>query len=215
MKNITEALQWRYATKKFDATKKLTATQLDVLLEALALSPSSYGLQPWKFIIVTNNDVRTKLRAAAWGQPQITDASHLIVFAAKNNLSDDSVDEYIQSRIDTHGTEVKEVNDYRNAIKGMMQDMLAKLSPKERTEWAARQVYIALGILLSAAAMEGIDACPMEGFDPKQFDEILGLEKLGLESKVIATLGFRSESDSSAQLPKTRFPKEKLFIEVK
>lgn len=215
MRNIIDALKWRYATKRFDANKKLKPEQLELFLEALTLSPSSYGLQPWKFIVVTNKEVRAKLRAAAWDQLQITDASHLVVFAAKNNLSDDAVDEYIQSRIDIQGTGAKAAHDYTQSLKAMMQGTLARLSPKERTEWATRQVYIALGVLLSVAAVEGIDACPMEGFDPQEFDKILGLDKMGLESKVVATLGFRSEADAFAQFAKTRFPREKLFIEVK
>jgi len=208
MEQTITALNWRYATKKFDTSKKLTDEQLSMLEETLRLSPSSYGLQPWKFIVVSDPEVRAKLRAAGYNQPQITDASQLVVFAVPKVVDDALVDVFIQSVADAKGMPVDGLKGYADMIKGS----LAGKSPEARVEWAARQVYIALGFLLAAAAGAGIDACPMEGFDPKKFDEILGLGALGLESKVVAAIGFRSSDDENAGMPKFRFPKEKVII---
>lgn len=210
MNHITDALQWRYATKQFDTTKQLDQAQLDVLLHALQLSPSSYGLQPWKFIVVTNPDIRSKLRAAAWDQPQVTDASHLIVFAAKTNITESTVDEYITSIAETRNIAIEELESFSTAIKASIQGKTAA----QRTEWAARQAYIALGVLLTAAADARIDAAPMEGFDPAQFNTILGLTDKDLTAVVIAGLGFRSEADPAASMKKARFAKDRVFHHV-
>lgn len=210
MNHITDALEWRYATKQFDPAKTLSQAQLDVLLHALQLSPSSFGLQPWKFIVVTNPDVRAQLRAAAWGQPQVTDASHLIVFAAKTNITEATVDEYIASIAETRNSTIEELEGFSAMIKGSVQGKTLE----QRTEWAARQAYIALGVLLTAAAVARIDAAPMEGFDPEQFNTILGLTEKHLTAVVIAGLGFRSETDSAATLKKARFAKDHIFHHV-
>ena len=216
MKDIIEALKWRYATKEFDTNKKLSAAQLDTLLESLRLSASSFGLQPWKFVVVTNPEIRAKLREAAWGQPQITDASELIVLCVRKNIDDSLVDTYMQSIAETRGVSVDDLKGFSDMIKGSINSRKnadeAKVSAKE---WAARQVYISLGTLLATAAHESLDACPMEGFDNKKFDEILGLEALGLESLVLAAVGFRLETDKMALVPKSRFSKEEVVIEVK
>ncbi len=211
MKNIIEALNWRYATKVFDPQKKLTSAQLDTLLEATRLSASSYGLQPWKFIVVTNPAIRTKLREAAYNQPQLTDASHVVVFTVKKNIDAALVDEYIASIAATRKMKVEDLKGFADTMKGS----IAGRTPEQAKEWASRQVYIALGTLLSAAATEQIDACPMEGFDPKKFDEILGLDTYGVESRAIVTLGFRSEGDTLPKMAKVRFPKSEVVVEVK
>ena len=211
MSSIIEALNWRYATKQFDATKKLTQEQIDTLTEAIRLSASSYGLQPWKFITVTNPAIRQKLREAAWNQSQITDASHVIVFAIRKDINEALVDEFIASVAKTRGLKVEDLKGYSDMIKGSIQGK----SADALKDWATRQVYIALGTLLTAAAIEKIDVCPMEGFDSKKFDEILGLEKLGLESRVVGAIGFRSAGDTTAAYKKARYSKEEVFIEVK
>lgn len=210
MRSPVQGLQWRYATKKFDTTKKLSPEQLEVLLECLRLSPSSFGLQPWKFIVVTNPEIRSRLREAAWGQPQVTDASHLVVFAAKTDLSEKSVDEYIQSIIDTRGAKKEDIEGYSQMMKGSIQPK----SAQERTAWATRQAYIALGVLITAAAIEQIDVAPMEGFDPARFDSILGLSEKNLTSVVIAGIGFRSPEDQAAAAKKVRFDTEDVVIEL-
>ncbi len=210
MKNIIDSLKWRYAVQVFDQEKKLTEAQLDTVLEGARLSPSSYGLQPWKFIVVNNTKIRSKLREAGYGQAKISEASHLVVIAVPRVLDDSTVDEYIQSVADIRGVSIESLDGFSHALKGSVNGR----TPQERVEWATRQAYIALGILLATAASERIDAGPMEGFDPKKFDEILELKKIGLESKVIVALGFRSESDVMAHTPKVRFPKEKVVIEI-
>jgi nitroreductase len=220
MKNIIESLQWRYATKKFDTTKKLTPAQLDMLLTAARLSPSSFGLQPWKFVIVTDPAVRAKLREAAWGQSQITDASALIVFCVRKNIDDALVDTYMQSIATTRNVPLDSLKGFADSIKGSINSRAtAGSAPEAATsaarEWASRQVYIALGVLLTTAAHLDIDACPMEGFDPQKFDDILGLAALGLESRVLAAVGFRSADDTAAGMEKVRFPKEEVVVEVK
>ncbi len=211
MKTILEAMKWRYSTNKFDTNKKLSTEQLTELLEAMTLAPSSYGLQPWKFIVVTNPEVRAKLQAAGYGQEKITEASHLIVFAVEKNIDDKLVDTYIQSVSDTRSVPVENLKGYEDMIKGA----IARQTNEQRIEWATRQAYIALGVLVVSAAQMEIDVGPMEGFDPKKFDEILGLEKLGLESKVVAAVGFRSPDDPSIQYRKVRFPKEQVVVEIK
>ena len=208
MKTVIEGLKWRYATKKFDPTKKLSQEQLDMLLEAMRLAPSSYGLQPWKFIVVTNPEKREQLKAAGYGQNQITDASHLIVFAVDTRINNEDIDKYIHAIAQTRGIPEESLKDFE----GMMKSFVAGKSPEELTEWAARQAYIALGVLISAGATEGIDIAPMEGFDPTKFDEILELGKLDLATKVIAAVGFRAQDDAFAQMAKVRYPKEEVVI---
>jgi nitroreductase len=210
MSNMIEALSWRYAVAKFDTSKKLSTEQLDILTEAIRLSPSSFGLQPWKFIIVTNPEIRSKLRAAGYNQAKIEEASHLFVFAVKNNLSAETVDTFIQSVSDTRHMPITALQSYSDMIKGA----ISMRTPEGRTEWAARQAYIALGVLVATGAMNGIDVAPMEGFDPQAFDQILGLDKLNLESKVIAAVGFRSAEDESANWPKVRFPAQDVLLKI-
>lgn len=211
MKNILDAMKWRYSVNKFDATKILTNEQINGLLEAMVLAPSSYGLQPWKFIVVTNPEVRAKLQGAGYGQAKIVDASHLIVLAVNKNINDELTDTYIKSVAETRGMAVEDLKDYADMIKGA----ISRMSDVERVEWATRQAYIALGVLIASAAVEGIDVGPMEGFDTRKFDEILGLDEMGLVSKVAAAVGFRSLEDPAAQYKKVRFPANQVVIEVK
>ena len=211
MQNIIDALKWRYATKKFDATKKLSQEQFDTVLESLHLSASSYGLQPWKFIVVTNPEIRAKIKAAAWNQTQITDASHLIVLAVQTTVDAAYVDRFVASVSKTRNVPVDALKGYADMMKGS----IAGRTPESVVDWSSRQVYIALGTALTAAAVSGIDACPMEGFDPKQVDDILGLAKMGLQSRVLMPVGFRAADDDMAKAPKVRFSKEEVVIEVK
>jgi len=210
--DIIKALNWRYATKEFDATKKLSEKEIGTLLEAARLSPSSFGLQPWKFILVTNQEIRKKIREVAWNQPQVTDASHLVVFAVENNLNDASVDKFVSSIAETRGVPVAALKEYADTMKGSIK---ARGSADAVKAWSARQVYIALGVLLEAAAILGIDACPMEGFDNKKVDDILGLAKLGVGSVAFAAVGYRANEDEVKKYKKVRFPKSEVIVEVK
>ncbi|WP_192901979.1 nitroreductase family protein [Mucilaginibacter psychrotolerans] len=208
--SLTDQLKWRYATKKFDSTKRLSAEQLDYLLEAIQLAPSSYGLQHYKVIVVENPEVRAKLREAAYGQPQVTDASQLIVFAAETNIDE----AYVKSFVDLVAETRNVSRESLAGLEGMVLGGIANRTPEQLLLWAQKQAYIALGILLAAVAAEGIDAVPMEGFDPAKFDEILGLKEKGLTATVIAAVGFRAEDDAYSKLVKVRRPQSELFIHI-
>jgi len=207
---LIEKLQWRAAIKKFDHTKKLTSEQLNALLDAVQLSPSGAGLQPYKILVVEDAEIREKLREAAYGQAQLTQSSHVIIFAAETHVNADFVGKYLDRM-----AELRNVG--RETLYGFEQSILNNLNNQtedQRVASAAKQTYIALGILLAAAADLGIDACPMEGFQAGKFDEILGLDKLGLTSTVIAPIGFRSDEDVYSKMAKVRRPKEELFIHI-
>ena len=208
--NIINSLDWRYATKLFDATKKLNDQQLELLLDAVQLTPSSYGLQPYQIIVVSDQAIKEQLKAAAYGQTQLADASHVFVFATTKNYTTVHVDEYAENIIKTRDISI-------DAIKGFVDVMKGTVNSRNQTElanWNARQAYISLGILLQTASLTEIDACPMEGFDTAQFDKILGLEDKNLTSVVIAPVGFRSEDDAYQHLQKVRKSKEDLFIHI-
>jgi nitroreductase/dihydropteridine reductase len=207
---ILDALNWRYAIKKYDADKKLTQEQLALLFEAVRMSPSSFGLQPYKIIHVTNPKVRNELKSAAYGQTQVTDASDFLVFVVPTNLNDSDVDDFIGMISKAQNATLDSLKQYGDMIKGS----LASRTAEQNTAWSVRQAYIALGILIAAAALLRIDVSPMEGFDPKQFDEILELKNKNLTSVVTAALGYRSTEDSYSNLPKVRRPKQDLFIEL-
>lgn len=208
MNTLLENLNWRYATKKFDATKKISASDLNTLKEAVRLSASSYGLQPYKVVIVENPEIREKLKAAAYGQTQITDASQLFIFANDLNLGAVSVDDYIKNISETRGVPADALAGFSDMMKGT----IANLSDENKNIWTAKQTYIALGTLLSAASELKIDATPMEGFNAAQFNEILGFDKLGLNASVIATVGYRHDEDDAQHYKKVRKSHEELFI---
>jgi nitroreductase/dihydropteridine reductase len=208
--SLLDKLQWRYATKKFDADKKVSADQLDALLAAVQLAPSSGGVQPYRVIVVKDPKVKEQLREAARGQQQLTSASHVIIFAAETALDSTFVKDYIDRiaatrHVDRTNLEVFEANINRN-INNMTEDV--------KIVWGHKQAYIGLGVLISAAADMGIDACPMEGFEAGRFDEILGLKQYGLTTSVIAPIGFRAADDALSTAAKVRRPKEELFIHI-
>ena len=208
--SIIDKLKWRYATKKFDTNKKLSAEQLDLLLEAIQLAPSSIGLQHYKVLVIENPEVRAKLREAAYGQPQVTDASHLIVFAAETGIDE----AYGKRFIDLVASTRNAPRESLAGLEGMVLGQINSRTPEQRVLWAQKQAYIALGVLVAAAADRGIDAGPMEGFDPAKFDEILGLKEKGLTATVIAAVGFRADDDPFSKLIKVRRPKTELFIHI-
>lgn len=204
---ITEQLHWRYAVKKFDAARKISDADWKLLEDAMVLAPSSYGLQPYKFIVVENEDLRKELTPAAYGQTQIADASHLVVIAHKKTLTGADVEHFVDRIVEVRNMPRPALKDYEDTMKGT-----AKMNVDQGTivTWNSRQAYLALGFLLETAALMNIDACPMEGFNPAEFDRILGLEDYS--SVVVCTLGYRdAENDWMANLPKVRFPKEELI----
>lgn len=208
---LLEQLNWRYATKQFDPNRQISAADWATLEEALTLSPSSGGLQPWKFIVVTDPVVRAKLLPASYGQLQITAASHLVVFASKNNFNEADVDAHLRRVASVRGVPVESLGPYRDMLVG---GIVKAQDEPARNAWARNQAYIALGNLLTSAALLGVDACPMEGFDRAQYDEILGLKAAGYASAVIATFGYRSSADQYAGAPKVRFPREEVIARV-
>ncbi|HAH25706.1 MAG TPA: NAD(P)H-dependent oxidoreductase [Prolixibacteraceae bacterium] len=204
-----EKLNRRYATKIFDPTKIIAKGDLEKLLEAIRLSASSIGLQAYQVLVVENPEVRKKLRQASYNQSQITDASHLLVFAVDYDFNQKDADNFIQLIADTRNTTVDTLQGYATMIKGHLQQPAAQLE-----EWLTKQVYIGLGFGLVAAANLGIDSCPMEGFNTAEYDTILNLSQYGLKSKVILALGYRSEEDKYQYLTKVRKSTEDLFIHV-
>jgi nitroreductase len=208
---LLDRLNWRYATKQFDPDHTISARDWAVLEEALRLSPSSGGLQPWKFVVITDPATRAKLLPASYGQPQITHASHLVVFAAKKNFGDADVDAFIRHVAATRGVPVESLTPFRDMLVG---GIVRAMDEQARDAWARNQAYIALGNLLTSAALLGIDACPMEGFDRVQYDQILGLSGQGYGSAVIATLGYRASTDKYADAAKVRFPTEQIFAHI-
>jgi nitroreductase len=210
MSTFLENQNWRYATKKFDANKKVSQTDLDFLKEAIRLSASSFGLQLYKIIIVENTEIREKLLPAAYGQGQIVDASHLIVFANQTNFDDSDIENYLDNATQTRNLPQGTLSGYGDYIKGA----LGNLPQELRQIWTAKQTYLALGNLLAAAAEIKVDATPMEGFNPQQFNEILGLDKLNLNASVIAAVGYRSEDDAAQHYKKVRKSNQDLFITI-
>lgn len=208
---LLEQLNWRYATKQFDPTRQISAEDWTALEETLALSPSSGGLQPWKFLVVTHPALREKLVPASYGQTQVKDASHLVVFTVKKHFGEADVDAHIQRTAQLRGIPVESLTPFRNMLIG---GIINAMDEPAREAWAARQAYIALGNLLTSAALLGIDACPMEGFAAAQYDALLDLEAKGLTAVVVCALGYRSAQDGYAGLPKVRFPQDQIVLHV-
>ncbi|UGU16630.1 NAD(P)H-dependent oxidoreductase [Sinomicrobium kalidii] len=207
---LTENLKWRYATKKFDPGRKVAPEDLEKIKEAIRLSASSYGLQLYKVLIIEDRELREKLKSVSWGQHQITDASHLIVFCNYTRPGQEHVEEYINLKAGIQEIPVENLKSYSD----FMVQKLSEKSLKEQEEWTARQTYLALGNLLAACAELRIDTCPMEGFQPDRYNEILGLSDRGLNTSVLATIGYRSAEDTSQYEKKVRKPGNKLFEEL-
>jgi len=203
---LIDALQWRYATKSFDAAKKLSAELINTLIESLHLSPSSFGLQPWKFIVVENPELRAELRNHSWGQTQATDASHLIVLAVKEKIDAADVQQWIECLANTQSTPIENLA----PLQGMIMHSVTTMSDDQLLQWSTRQVYIALGQLMTSAAVLGVDSCPMEGISPDDYDLTLSLKDTGYRTVVACALGYRSESDKYANAAKARFPLEQV-----
>ena len=210
MSNFIKNANWRYATKKFDASKKVSKEDLETLKEAVRLSASSYGLQPYKVLIIDNPELRAQLQPAAWGQSQIVDASQLIVFANITDFGDTQIDAYINNVATTRGLPTDALQGYSD----FMKSKISTLPLENRNVWTSKQTYIALSNLLNAAAELNIDVTPMEGFEPTKFNEILGLEAIGLNASVVATIGYRHSEDDTQNYAKVRKSNEELFINL-
>ncbi len=205
---ILSALNWRYAVKKFDATQKISAEHWQALKESLRLAPSSYGLQAWKFIEVQNPELRQKLKAHSWNQDQVTDASHFVVFAYRPKVTETDVDRYLKSTAQIRNIPFESLKGFRDVIIG---DVVTGPRAETAHIWTQRQTYIAMGFLLETAALLGIDACPMEGLNPAEYDQILGLKDSGWATVAAVALGYRHAQDNYQNLPKSRLPMEDVF----
>jgi len=211
MSTYIDDLNWRYATKKFDNKKEVSAQDLETLLEATQLTASSYGLQPYEIIVVKDAALREELKAVSWDQPQITDASEVIVFANKTNITESYIDSYLQDIATTRDLKIEDLQ----GLKGMLESTIMKLNPEDQSTWASKQAYIALGNFLSAAANLRIDTCPMEGFEPEQYDKLLGLEALNLKSVLVLPVGYRAKDDKFSEFKKVRRPISDVIIDMK
>lgn len=202
-----EDLKWRYATKKFDATKKVSNKDLDKLKEAIQLTATSYGLQLFKVLIIENPETRELLKPASWGQTQITDASHLMVFCNYTEVKEEHLNSYAALKSKVNNIPMEKLEGYI----GFVQSTLGKFTPNQILNWTAKQTYIALSSVMNAAAELKIDSCPMEGFDASKYDEILGLSAKGLAAAVVCPIGYRSEEDDTQHAAKVRKSIEDLF----
>jgi len=207
--DIVKAMGWRYAVKQYDASRALDDATWDALQEALVLTPSSVGLQPWKFFVVDDRDVRARLREVSWNQPQVTDAAKYVVLAARAGLGESDVDRFVARVAAVRGVSIESLA----GLKGMAMGIVAR-PEAERDGWAARQTYIALGTVLTVAATLGVDATPMEGFDAAAYDAILDLKAQGYHAYAAVALGYRSASDKYATLPKVRFERKDVIVTV-
>lgn len=209
--SVIDVLNWRYATKKFDPSKKIPDDQWQALEKSLVLSPSSFGLQPWKFFVVDNPELRQQLLGASWNQAQVVEASHLVVLAIKKDIDDEDVDRHVQRMAEVQQVPVENLEKFGNVVKGFLANPPYEL---EMNAWSTRQVYIALMQLMLSAALMGIDSCPMEGFSPDKYNELLGLPEKGYSAVVVCPLGYRSADDASAERPKIRYPLEAMVEHI-
>ena len=199
---LLASLRWRYATKQFDSTRKIPQAHWDALEEALVLSPSSFGLQPWKFLVITDQATKESLVPVSWGQRQVADCSHLVVFTYKMEITLENIDAFLQRIVQVRGVTLESLAAYRQ----LMVDKILDGPLRDRVQdWNMRQAYIALGNFMTSAALLGIDTCPIEGLEPAKYDEILGLSARGLATAAACPAGYRAADDKYATLPKVRF----------
>lgn len=210
MNSFIEHQNWRYATKKFDNTKKVSAADLEILKEAIRLSASSYGLQLYKVLIIENDELKAKLLPASFGQTQVVDASHLIIFANQTNVGDAEIDAYLENTSATRELPLEALAGYGGFMKSTINPMPEDL----KNIWTSKQTYIAMANLLHAAAELKIDTTPMEGFNAAQYNEILGLDVLNLNAAVIVPIGYRHEEDETQHYKKVRKAEKDLFIQL-
>jgi nitroreductase len=204
---LLSALSFRYATKAFNPSKKIPTETWQAIEQSLVLTPSSFGLQPWKFLVIETPEIRENLKAASWGQGQVTDASHLVVFTVRTDLLATDIDSWIARLSEVQGTPAEALS----GLSGMISSFSSRMSQPEQQAWNARQAYIALGQLMASAAVMGIDTCPLEGISPSDYDQILQLQGSGYTTVVACVLGYRSADDKYACMTKARFAAEKVI----
>jgi nitroreductase len=208
---VLNQLRWRYATKQFDSQRGISDEDWSTLEQSLVLTPSSFGLQPWQFIVITDQATKNKLRPVSWNQSQIADASHVVVFAVKKDLGAADAERYIARIADTRKVSAESLQSFKDVLLGFLSQPASEF---DLNGWATRQVYIALGNFLNTAALIGVDTCPMEGIDPAKYDEILGLSAKGYKTVVVAAAGYRAASDKYATLPKVRYNANEVITHI-
>lgn len=208
---LLQQLKWRYATKKFDPTRKVPSDVWSALEEALVLSPSSFGVQPWKFLVVDDPAIRAKLQPHSWGQSQIVDASHLVVFLVQHPLTAKEVRRFIERTAEVQGVAVESLAGYEKVINGFVSKPAQEFDLRA---WATRQLYIAFGNFMTSAALLGVDTCPIEGLDPASYDKVLSLEGSGFFTVAACPVGYRSPEDKYATSPKVRFKAEHVIQHI-
>lgn len=208
---LAAQMRWRYACKKFDPTRQIPVADWAALEEALILAPSSFGLQPWKFVVVTNPDVKLELQGHSWGQTQVRDASHLVVFAIRKTIDAQDVERYVQRIVEVRGVTPESLAGLRKSTLKFVQSPPPGM---HLDEWAARQVYIALGTFMTAAAVLGIDTCPLEGINPAKYDDLLQLPSHGYATCVACAAGYRAADDKYALVPKVRFAADDMILRI-
>jgi nitroreductase len=204
---IQESLQWRYACKKFDPLKKISDLDWSTLKDSLILTPSSYGLQLMRFLVVQDHATREKLKAVSWNQSQVTDCSHYVVFLARTSVTEEDISKFTQRLVDVRATSPESIEGYRQ----MMMNNLVNTPHPDPVNWTKKQAYIAMGFLLETAALLKIDATPMEGLDPLAYDEILGLKDSGWTTAMTVALGYRALDDHYQHAKKVRFSESDLI----
>tara|TARA_R100001143_G_scaffold63254_1_gene69184 strand:- start:1653 stop:2279 length:627 start_codon:yes stop_codon:yes gene_type:complete len=207
--NVIEALNWRYAVRKF-SDYQLSEKSVDDLLHATLLSPTSYGLQPYRLIVITDRGLRQQLMRASYGQEKVLNCSHLVVFAAQTEFGDEMIERYIDRVVEARNIDYSEISGLGEHMKEVFQNKNAQ----QKREWAHQQAYIALGTLLTSAALMKIDACPMGGIETDIYDKFLGLNEKGMETSVICSLGIRHREDQSAELAKVRYDKSEMVLSI-
>jgi len=206
---LLEQLQWRYATKMFDPVKKIPEDMWQVLENSLVLTPSSYGLQPWKFYVITDKELRESLVPHTWNQRQVADCSHLVVIAVNLKMTVADVNKLLDRVVEVRGGDRAALDGFG---KMMISDIVEGPRSQDATQWAKLQAYIALGNFMTSAALLGVDTCPMEGFMPPEYDKALGLEEKGLTTAVLCPAGYRLQDDKYAQLAKVRYSKDSVIV---
>lgn len=205
---LLQALRWRYAVKGFDAKRTIPSDTWRALEEVLVLSPSSYGLQPWKFLVITDSELRSALRPFSWNQSQITDCSHLVVFLRQRTILEPELQRLLTRTADVRALPPESLTGYGDL---MRKDLINGPRSQQIPTWSSNQVYVALGNLLTSAALLGVDTCPIEGFSPSDYDRLLDLETTPYQTCVVCALGYRSDDDRYASLPKVRYANHELI----
>lgn len=206
---VMKQLQWRYAAKRFDPSRVISAEDWLVLEHSLVLTPSSFGLQPWRFYVVTDNETKSMLPGISWGQAQVKDASHVVVMAIRENLSEEDIDRYINRICEVRGSLPESLIGFKKMMVG---SLIRSEVGFNINHWAENQVYIALGQFMATAALMGIDTCPMEGIEREKYDQLLGVKQDGYATSVVCVAGYRASDDKYASIPKVRFAREHVVV---